>query len=424
MAIFYQSPRNSLRSRFGALVLACGLWLPVSTVVAAPSFNYGGRLAKADGSPVTGPVDLEVRFYDASTAGNVLGASVYAFPATPLSSGVFEIEIAPTASEMASLFPDPSSATWIEITDKSNNRTYPRQKFSAVPYALKVPVDNTTVTFDSNGRLTVKSASGSASGSVDFSQSAAVTGTLTVRNGGTGVNLAATGGSGQYLQQTTAGGVVSVGSIPASDLPNHSAALITSGTIGLARGGTGADLSGTGGSGQYLKQNSAGGAVTVGAIASGDVPWDSPGTIGSTTANTGAFTTLSSTGGTNLATSSGNVGIGTTTANAKLYVYGGQIAAAPSAPGAATVDFNQGNIAVVASPGGSAITLNNMVDGAAYSVIITDTTSRTYTFTNCTNSHFSPANAATTAASHSVYTIIKVTIAAATHCYISWLTGM
>lgn len=46
----------------------------------------------------------------------------------------------------------------------------------------------------------------------------------------------------------------------------------SSGQIPLARGGTGADLSATGGSGQFLKQSSAGGTITVGTIASGDLP--------------------------------------------------------------------------------------------------------------------------------------------------------
>jgi hypothetical protein len=50
------------------------------------------------------------------------------------------------------------------------------------------------------------------------------------------------------------------------------ASAITSGLLGLARGGTNADLSATGGSGQYVKQSSAGAALTVGTIASGDLP--------------------------------------------------------------------------------------------------------------------------------------------------------
>jgi hypothetical protein len=52
----------------------------------------------------------------------------------------------------------------------------------------------------------------------------------------------------------------------------HAAGDVASGQLALARGGTGADLSGTGGANQFLKQTSAGGAVTVGAITDADVP--------------------------------------------------------------------------------------------------------------------------------------------------------
>lgn len=47
---------------------------------------------------------------------------------------------------------------------------------------------------------------------------------------------------------------------------------ITSGTLALARGGSGADLSATGGAGQYVKQTGAGSALTVGVMAAGDLP--------------------------------------------------------------------------------------------------------------------------------------------------------
>lgn len=45
-----------------------------------------------------------------------------------------------------------------------------------------------------------------------------------------------------------------------------------SATVGVAKGGTGANLSATGGSGQYVKQTSSGGAFTVGTIPGSDVP--------------------------------------------------------------------------------------------------------------------------------------------------------
>lgn len=86
----------------------------------------------------------------------------------------------------------------------------------------------------------------------------------------------------------------------------------------------------------------------------------------------------------------------------------------------ATVDFNNGNFQILQSPGGSNITLNNMKDGGSYVVLITDTVSRTYTFTNCTNSRFNPLNGATTLNAHTIYNIMKVTISSNTYCYISW----
>lgn len=50
------------------------------------------------------------------------------------------------------------------------------------------------------------------------------------------------------------------------------ASIIASGQLALARGGTGADLSATGGTGQVLKQGSAGGVVTVGALTAAEMP--------------------------------------------------------------------------------------------------------------------------------------------------------
>lgn len=72
--------------------------------------------------------------------------------------------------------------------------------------------------------------------------------------------------------------------------------------IGLAYGGTNADLSATGGTGQYVKQAGVGAALTVGTIPSTDVTglgtfatqnYATPPAIGGTTPAAGAFTTLS-----------------------------------------------------------------------------------------------------------------------------------
>lgn len=56
-----------------------------------------------------------------------------------------------------------------------------------------------------------------------------------------------------------------------ADIPNIDASKITSGLLALARGGTNADLSATGGASQVLKQISSGAAITVGQLAAADL---------------------------------------------------------------------------------------------------------------------------------------------------------
>ena len=117
-------------------------------------------------------------------------------------------------------------------------------------------------------------------------------------------------------------------------------------------------------------------------------------------------------------------GIGTTSPMAKLKVDGGQIAAAQfSVASGPTVDCNNGNIQTLANVGGSTLAVNNMLDGGAYTLIISDTVSRTYTIPNCGISPFVPANGATTAGKWTIYTILKLNVSGA-NCIISWLTGL
>lgn len=127
----------------------------------------------------------------------------------------------------------------------------------------------------------------------------------------------------------------------------------------------------------------------------------------------------------------GNLGIGTTLPDEKLHITGnikvdGQLYVDQTLTASSTtaVDFNSSNVQILEDVGGTAITLNNMMDGGTYKLIITDTVSRTYTFTNCTNSYFQPTNAPTAAGTRTIYTILKVTESdTQTHCYISWTTG-
>lgn len=119
---------------------------------------------------------------------------------------------------------------------------------------------------------------GNAGGAPTFSAvslTADVSGILPLANGGTGANLNATGGAKQYVKQATAGGTFTVGTIPASDVASGAAlskvddtnvtltlggtptaALLVAssltlgwtGTLAVARGGTGTGTAFTAGS--------------------------------------------------------------------------------------------------------------------------------------------------------------------------------
>ena len=119
----------------------------------------------------------------------------------------------------------------------------------------------------------------------------------------------------------------------------------------------------------------------------------------------------------------GNVGIGTTAPTAKLEVNGAIVSTPRGVASGATVDLSLSNTTVLSSVGGSTITLNNMVDGGSYTLVIKDPAARTYTFAGCNTSKFLPANTSTTASTWSMYTILALKNGANYDCMITWATG-
>lgn len=86
------------------------------------------------------------------------------------------------------------------------------------------------------------------------------------------------------------------------------------------------------------------------------------------------------------------------------------------------VNLKLSNVHILKSVGTSTITLTNLADGGAYTLIVSDTTSRTYSFSGCTGTYFSPANGATSG--RTTYSLLTVKTGASTwDCYVSWLTG-
>lgn len=81
----------------------------------------------------------------------------------------------------------------------------------------------------------------SAAGAISYAQPAFsnISGIASVAQGGTGANLSATGGAGQYLKQASSGAAITVGTIPASDIASGAALTSANDTnVTVALGGT------------------------------------------------------------------------------------------------------------------------------------------------------------------------------------------
>lgn len=183
-------------------------------------------------------------------------------------------------------------------------------------------------------------------------------------------------------------------SIVSSDLPSISTGL--SGTLPLANGGTG----------------SANGSIT------------GTSALNFTAGGTNQNVTLapSGTGSTILG---GSVAIGSASAvtHTKLSVTGTIVSTPPATVSGATVDLANGNTQVLSAVGASEITLQNMVHGGTYTLVIQDTSSRTYTFAGCNSTKYQPTNAATTSGKHSIYGLLTIYNGSTYDCYITWATG-
>jgi formylglycine-generating enzyme required for sulfatase activity len=133
-----------------------GLWLALAppAALAGPfPLSYGGRLTDPSGTPLAGPVDLAVNFFQSETGGSPLLGEPVVAPSVTLQDGVFQLTLDLPVDDYTTIFPSAETAAYIEITDQTNARIYPRQRFAVVPLAARVPVDGSTVAFDGAGRL-------------------------------------------------------------------------------------------------------------------------------------------------------------------------------------------------------------------------------------------------------------------------------
>ncbi len=191
------APKNShhpLALWLLAVVGLCGLgpraW--------ALEISYGGRLAEASGEPVEGPVNLILRFYDVASGGSVL--LTRDFTNVTLVDGIFQIALDLDGAALATLLGDGSKPLFVEAV--ALGKVYPRQRYSYVPLALRVPVDGTTISYNSDGELSVIAAGGSGAVSSVSGRTGSVT--LTTNDVPPGADT-----SRQYFSPSLARGVLS-----------------------------------------------------------------------------------------------------------------------------------------------------------------------------------------------------------------------
>ncbi len=118
------------------LRLGAGVCLAALAVVAMADvpreMTFQGRLS-GNG---TGPVDIEVRFYDAETGGNLLWSETHPSVARP--EGLFTINIGSqtTGGIPAAALPSATDEVWLSVSVNQGAELTPRQRVTAAAYSL------------------------------------------------------------------------------------------------------------------------------------------------------------------------------------------------------------------------------------------------------------------------------------------------
>ena len=146
--------RFSKKIYFASTACLFSVWFTTQQTALAQSgtysLSYSGRLTRADGAPVSGPVDVSVKFWNAADGGNTLGTPIE-LTNIALNQGVFLLPLELNSAQVSAVFGQGTDPVFIEIN--AAGKTYPRQQYSFVPFALRVPVDAMTLAFDGDGKL-------------------------------------------------------------------------------------------------------------------------------------------------------------------------------------------------------------------------------------------------------------------------------
>jgi microcystin-dependent protein len=97
------------------------------------TLNYQGTLHQADGTPMAGPVTVEIAVYDQAAGGTPLWTETH--QQVPLFEGVFNVVLGETSPGLAKIIGEHADL-WIGVRVSGGEEYSPRQRITAVPFAF------------------------------------------------------------------------------------------------------------------------------------------------------------------------------------------------------------------------------------------------------------------------------------------------
>src|SRR3989338_5255465 len=117
-----------------SLVTEHGRWVSLAYADVPRTIHYQGKLAEADGTPLTGDISVTLRLYDAATAGTLLWEESHGLALVRDDQGIFSVTLgSQTPFGDAISFNEP---LWLSVEIDGRGELLPRQAITAVSYAI------------------------------------------------------------------------------------------------------------------------------------------------------------------------------------------------------------------------------------------------------------------------------------------------